>query len=103
MSEKLEHLGKARPKRAKTRAPTRPTIQGKELKEEPQDIGEGLDNFFRQQRNSLSTPTLSPDSEDIRERAGSSSTSTSMLSGDLTSDCVVKVDRSPENEKKERG
>ncbi|XP_055949063.1 F-actin-uncapping protein LRRC16A-like isoform X3 [Argiope bruennichi] len=103
MSEKLEHLGKARPKRAKTRAPTRPTIQGKELKEEPQDIGEGLDNFFRQQRNSLSTPTLSPDSEDTRERAGSSSTSTSMLSGDLTSDCIAKAERSPENEKKERG
>ncbi|GBM09814.1 F-actin-uncapping protein LRRC16A [Araneus ventricosus] len=103
MSEKLEHLGKARPKRAKTRAPTRPTIQGKEQKEEPQDIGEGLDNFFRQQRNSLSTPTLSPDSEDTRERAGSSSTSTSMLSGDLTSDCIAKAERSPENEKKERG
>ncbi|KFM62821.1 Leucine-rich repeat-containing protein 16A, partial [Stegodyphus mimosarum] len=104
MSEKLEHLGKARPKRPKTRAPTRPTIQGKELREEPQDIGEGLDNFFRQQRNSLSTPTLSPDSEEIRERAGSSSTSASLLSGDLTSsDCVVKLDRSPENEKKERG
>lgn len=66
MSEKLEHLGKARPKRPKTRAPTRPGIQGKELREEPQDIGEGLDNFFRQQRNSLSTPTLSPDSEESR-------------------------------------
>ncbi|XP_042894699.1 F-actin-uncapping protein LRRC16A isoform X2 [Parasteatoda tepidariorum] len=104
MSEKLEHLGKARPKRPKTRAPTRPAIQGKEVKDEPQDLGEGLENFFRQQRNSLSTPTLSPDSEDIRERAGSSSTSVSMLSGDIaSSDYVVKVDKSPDNEKKERG
>ncbi|XP_054714377.1 F-actin-uncapping protein LRRC16A-like isoform X2 [Uloborus diversus] len=104
MSEKLEHLGKARPKRPKTRAPTRPAIQGKEPREEPQDIGEGLDNFFRQQRNSLSTPTLSPDSEEVRDRANSSSTSASILSGDLaSSECAVKADRSPENEKKERG
>ncbi|KAG8193941.1 hypothetical protein JTE90_011491 [Oedothorax gibbosus] len=99
MSEKLEHPGKARPKRAKTRAPTRPTIQGTKelLREEPQDIGEGLDNFFHHQRNSLSTPTLSPDSEETRDRCNSNSTCASMPSGDLTSD---KVERSPENEKK---
>lgn len=40
----------------------------------------------------------------FRDRANSSSTSASLLSGDLaSSDCVVKIDRSPDNEKKERG
>ena len=37
----------------------------------------------------------------FRDRANSSSTSASLLSGDLA-DCV-KVDKSPDNEKKERG
>ncbi|XP_067130918.1 F-actin-uncapping protein LRRC16A isoform X3 [Centruroides vittatus] len=107
-SEKLEHLGKGRPKRPKTRAPTRPAIQTKEIREDIQDLGEGLEVFFRRHANSSSTPTLSPDSEEPsgRARTDSNSTTASCVSGDLmSSESSCKLEKSPEKEsdKKEKG
>lgn len=107
-SEKLEHLGKGRPKRPKTRAPTRPAIQTKEIREDIQDLGEGLEVFFRRHANSSSTPTLSPDSEEPsgRARTDSNSTTASCVSGDLmSSESSCKLEKSPEkeNDKKEKG
>uniref|UniRef100_A0A1A9WI46 CARMIL C-terminal domain-containing protein n=1 Tax=Glossina brevipalpis TaxID=37001 RepID=A0A1A9WI46_9MUSC len=63
-SFQLQHLVKGRPKRAKTRAPTRPlvTIEGGATKE----IGEGLDQFFRpgSVTPTTLTPLVSPTSEE---------------------------------------
>lgn len=65
-SLQLQHLVKSRPKRAKTRAATKPV-----LTEIPssQVLGEGLDGFFPQQRPGSVTPTtltplVSPTSEE---------------------------------------
>ncbi|XP_022235977.1 F-actin-uncapping protein LRRC16A-like isoform X2 [Limulus polyphemus] len=76
-SDKLEHLGKARPKRPKTRAPTRPAIQPLETHEDIHNLGEGLEVFFRRHPNSTSTPALSPDSDEPRSRTYSNSTTAS--------------------------
>ncbi|GAB6032597.1 hypothetical protein CHUAL_011487 [Chamberlinius hualienensis] len=45
--QKLEHLVKDRPKRLKTRAPTRPAVRNSEVITADQDLNEGLDNFFQ--------------------------------------------------------
>ncbi|XP_076044428.1 F-actin-uncapping protein LRRC16A-like isoform X18 [Oratosquilla oratoria] len=58
----LQHLGKARPKRVKTRAPTRPMGRA-EVVEEDHDISEGVDTFFRPGSSTPTTPLISPDSE----------------------------------------
>ncbi|CAL4091774.1 unnamed protein product, partial [Meganyctiphanes norvegica] len=58
----LQHLGKARPKRVKTRAPTRPMGRA-DLLEEEHDISEGVDSFFRPGSSTPTTPLISPDSE----------------------------------------
>jgi len=55
-------LGKARPKRVKTRAPTRPMGRA-DLLEEDHDISEGVDSFFRPGSSTPTTPLISPDSE----------------------------------------
>lgn len=75
-SEKLEHLGKARPKRPKTHAPTRPCLQAPESREPP--LAEGLDCFFKR-HPSTSTPTLSPDSEDAGLKSDSSTSASSSI------------------------
>lgn len=75
-SEKLEHLGKARPKRPKTHAPTRPCLQASESREPP--LAEGLDCFFKR-HPSTSTPTLSPDSEDAGLKSDSSTSASSSI------------------------
>ncbi|KAH8019626.1 hypothetical protein HPB51_020431 [Rhipicephalus microplus] len=75
-SEKLEHLGKARPKRPKTHAPTRPCLQASESREPP--LAEGLDCFFKR-HPSTSTPTLSPDSEDVGLKSDSSTSASSSI------------------------
>ncbi|XP_037068179.1 F-actin-uncapping protein LRRC16A-like isoform X2 [Pollicipes pollicipes] len=54
----LRHLGKARPRRAKSRAPTRPVVG-----EEGADVDTGLDVFFPPARSLPSSPLTSPDSE----------------------------------------
>ncbi|KAK3878897.1 hypothetical protein Pcinc_016492 [Petrolisthes cinctipes] len=58
----LQHLGKARPRRVKTRAPTRPMGRA-DLVEEDHDISEGVDTFFRPESSTPTTPLISPDSE----------------------------------------
>ncbi|KAK8386974.1 hypothetical protein O3P69_017970 [Scylla paramamosain] len=58
----LQHLGKARPRRVKTRAPTRPMGRA-DLVEEDHDISEGVDTFFRPGSSTPTTPLISPDSE----------------------------------------
>lgn len=58
----LQHLGKARPKRTKTRAPTRPMGRA-DLLEEEHDISEGVDSFFRPGSSTPTTPLISPDSD----------------------------------------
>lgn len=62
-SFQLQHLVKGRPKRAKTRAPTRPLIPELHTRE----IGEGLEQFFQRPGSatpSTLTPLVSPTSED---------------------------------------
>lgn len=54
----LRHLGKARPRRSKTRAPTRPVVG-----EEQAELDSGLDVFFPPAHSLPSSPLTSPDSE----------------------------------------
>lgn len=63
-SFQLQHLVKGRPKRAKTRAPTRPLV-GMESGG-TKEIGEGLDQFFRpgSVTPTTLTPLVSPTSEE---------------------------------------
>lgn len=61
-SQQLQHLVKNRPKKAKTRAPTRSLL----AEQASQSIGEGLEAFFRpgSVTPSTLTPVVSPTSED---------------------------------------
>lgn len=61
VSQQLQHLVKSRPRRTKTRAPTRPMLRP----DQPIDglaLGEGLDVFFRP--TTPTTPLISPTSDD---------------------------------------
>ncbi|KAG1660769.1 F-actin-uncapping protein LRRC16A [Nymphon striatum] len=71
-SQRLEHLGKARPKRTKTHAPSRPSVlTTSEMIEHIQEIDEGLDTFFKRRSTISSTPdslsSLSPCEESVSE------------------------------------
>lgn len=65
-SFQLQHLVKGRPKRAKTRAPTRPLVTAMENGVSTKEIGEGLDQFFRpgSVTPTTLTPLVSPTSEE---------------------------------------
>ncbi|CAK9833363.1 F-actin-uncapping protein LRRC16A [Anthophora retusa] len=61
VGQQLQHLVKSRPRRTKTRAPTRPMLRP----DQPVDglaLGEGLDVFFRP--TTPTTPLISPTSDD---------------------------------------
>ncbi|XP_029177752.1 F-actin-uncapping protein LRRC16A isoform X4 [Nylanderia fulva] len=61
VGQQLQHLVKSRPRRTKTRAPTRPMLRP----DQPIDglaLGEGLDVFFRP--TTPTTPLISPTSDD---------------------------------------
>ncbi|XP_050444519.1 F-actin-uncapping protein LRRC16A isoform X3 [Cataglyphis hispanica] len=61
VGQQLQHLVKSRPRRTKTRAPTRPMLRS----DQPIDglaLGEGLDVFFRP--TTPTTPLISPTSDD---------------------------------------
>lgn len=61
VGQQLQHLVKSRPRRTKTRAPTRPMLRP----DQPMDglaLGEGLDVFFRP--TTPTTPLISPTSDD---------------------------------------
>ncbi|XP_049862710.1 F-actin-uncapping protein LRRC16A isoform X2 [Schistocerca gregaria] len=59
---RLRHLVKGRPRRAKTRAPTRPVLRPSELTDvDGLGLSEGLDTFFRP---GSTTPLVSPVSDD---------------------------------------
>ncbi|XP_041675688.1 flocculation protein FLO11 isoform X9 [Drosophila eugracilis] len=64
-SFQLQHLVKGRPKRAKTRAPTRPLVST-ECAGGNREIGEGLEHFFRpgSVTPTTLTPLVSPTSEE---------------------------------------
>ncbi|XP_017094193.2 uncharacterized protein LRR isoform X9 [Drosophila bipectinata] len=64
-SFQLQHLVKGRPKRAKTRAPTRPLVNA-ECAGGSREIGEGLEHFFRpgSVTPTTLTPLVSPTSEE---------------------------------------
>ncbi|XP_017148342.1 uncharacterized protein LOC108159501 isoform X9 [Drosophila miranda] len=64
-SFQLQHLVKGRPKRAKTRAPTRPLVSA-ECAGGGREIGEGLEHFFRpgSVTPTTLTPLVSPTSEE---------------------------------------
>ena len=62
-NEMLEHLGKYRPKKPKTRAPTRPAKDKKinEKESSTEKLDEGLDHFFNKSTNETSQkPTVLP-------------------------------------------
>lgn len=64
VGQQLQHLVKSRPRRTKTRAPTRPMLRP----DQPIDglaLGEGLDVFFRP--TTPTTPLISPTSDDRYE------------------------------------
>ncbi|XP_043269676.1 F-actin-uncapping protein LRRC16A isoform X2 [Venturia canescens] len=61
IGQQLQHLVKSRPRRAKTRAPTRPMLRA-DLPVEGIALGEGLDVFFRP--TTPTTPLISPTSDD---------------------------------------
>ena len=46
-THQLQHLVKGRPRRAKTRAPTRPLIKAVDMTDTGHDLVEGLETFFR--------------------------------------------------------
>jgi hypothetical protein len=65
VGQQLQHLVKGRPRRAKTRAPSRPMLRPTEIIENVQDLGEGLDTFFRPGSvTPTGTPLVSPTSDD---------------------------------------
>jgi hypothetical protein len=65
VGQQLQHLVKGRPRRAKTWAPSRPMLRPIEIIENVQDMGEGLDTFFRPGSvTPTGTPLVSPMSED---------------------------------------
>lgn len=65
VGQQLQHLVKGRPRRAKTRAPSRPMLRSSEIIEDVQDLGEGLDTFFRPGSvTPTGTPLVSPTSDD---------------------------------------
>ncbi|XP_012283154.1 F-actin-uncapping protein LRRC16A isoform X2 [Orussus abietinus] len=61
VGQQLQHLVKSRPRRAKTRAPTRPMLKPDQLVD-GLALGEGLDVFFRP--TTPTTPLVSPTSDD---------------------------------------
>ncbi|XP_032591388.1 F-actin-uncapping protein LRRC16A isoform X4 [Drosophila grimshawi] len=65
-SFQLQHLVKGRPKRAKTRAPTRPLVNAECAAFAGRDIGDGLEHFFRpgSVTPTTLTPLVSPTSEE---------------------------------------
>ncbi|XP_023177862.2 F-actin-uncapping protein LRRC16A isoform X5 [Drosophila hydei] len=65
-SFQLQHLVKGRPKRAKTRAPTRPLVNAECAVGAVRDIGDGLEHFFRpgSVTPTTLTPLVSPTSEE---------------------------------------
>ncbi|KAH8394923.1 hypothetical protein KR222_010980, partial [Zaprionus bogoriensis] len=65
-SFQLQHLVKGRPKRAKTRAPTRPLVNAECAVNMGRDIGDGLEHFFRpgSVTPTTLTPLVSPTSEE---------------------------------------
>ncbi|KAH8261641.1 hypothetical protein KR044_012753 [Drosophila immigrans] len=65
-SFQLQHLVKGRPKRAKTRAPTRPLVSAECVAGVSRDIGDGLEHFFRpgSVTPTTLTPLVSPTSEE---------------------------------------
>lgn len=65
-SFQLQHLVKGRPKRAKTRAPTRPLVNAECAGNIGRDIGDGLEHFFRpgSVTPTTLTPLVSPTSEE---------------------------------------
>ncbi|KAJ1529208.1 hypothetical protein ONE63_006012 [Megalurothrips usitatus] len=63
VGQQLQHLVKGRPRRAKTRAPTRPMLRPADSSD-TSDLGEGLDTFFRPGSVTPTTPLVSPTSDD---------------------------------------
>ncbi|XP_035702195.1 F-actin-uncapping protein LRRC16A isoform X3 [Folsomia candida] len=61
--QQLKHLGKARPKKPKTRAPTRPSVRPPTdlIEEESSDRHVGIETFFRP---GSATPIVTPDSDE---------------------------------------
>uniref|UniRef100_A0A336K1P9 CSON012992 protein n=1 Tax=Culicoides sonorensis TaxID=179676 RepID=A0A336K1P9_CULSO len=79
-SQQLQHLVKNRPKKAKTRAPTRPFL----AENATQSIGEGLEAFFRPGSTTPSTltPVVSPTSEECSFLSFADSPTISAMSRD---------------------
>ena len=61
--QQLKNLGTPRPKKPKTRVPTRPGLRVTDVIEEVTDLQEGLDTFFRP-GSTTPTPIVTPDSDE---------------------------------------
>jgi len=66
--QQLQHLVKGRPRKAKTRAPSRPMFRPADSTD-TSDLGEGLDTFFRPGSVTPTTPLVSPTSDDSSSHA----------------------------------
>ncbi|CAG0915160.1 unnamed protein product [Notodromas monacha] len=73
----LQHLGKARPKRLKTKAPTRPSVRSSysDADREEQELQEGLDDFFGSTGSAPNSPMSSPTMDDSPRLVKSTSNS----------------------------
>ncbi|XP_043201316.1 F-actin-uncapping protein LRRC16A-like isoform X2 [Amphibalanus amphitrite] len=96
-AHQLRHLGKARPRRAKSRAPTRPVVG-----EEGAGLDSGLDAFFPPARSLPSSPLTSPDSES-RQLMTTSADNTPHLGLDRTRRSSALRDDEAQRDRKSSG
>ncbi|KAF0314713.1 F-actin-uncapping protein LRRC16A [Amphibalanus amphitrite] len=96
-AHQLRHLGKARPRRAKSRAPTRPVVG-----EEGAGLDSGLDAFFPPARSLPSSPLTSPDSES-RQLMTTSADNTPHLGLDRTRRSSALRDDESQRDRKSSG
>ncbi|KAK6644485.1 hypothetical protein RUM43_000752 [Polyplax serrata] len=108
-TQQLQHLVKGRPKRAKTRQPTRPMLRTSEIIENVEDLDSGLDTFFRPGSVTPTTPLVSPTSDEsektfpghVRQSSPTKGIGKSQLLSPLLKPFVAPRSRSNDNIEKQ--
>ncbi|KAL0270608.1 UNVERIFIED_CONTAM: hypothetical protein PYX00_007960 [Menopon gallinae] len=86
-TQQLQHLVKGRPRRAKTRQPSRPMLKSSDIIENVEDLDSGLDIFFRPGSVTPTTPLVSPT---LDERDGTTMFKSNETPKSNSSDDLVK-------------